>query len=56
VSNDDDAIRVPVAARRTGLSTRELYRRIDAGQLSAHRNDDGMVVIPVAALARMLGD
>ena len=43
-------VRVPVAARRTGLSIRTLYDRIDAGSLVAGRDADGMVVIPEDAL------
>ena len=41
---------VPVAARRTGLTIRQLYARIDAGELRALRDDDGMVVVPESAL------
>lgn len=46
----DPAIRVPEAARRSGLTIRDLYLRIDAGELAARRDEKGMVVIPVSAL------
>lgn len=43
-------VRVPVAARRTGLSIRTLYEQIDAGALEARRDAHGMVVVPENAL------
>lgn len=50
MTNSDDSLRVPVAARRVGLTTRDLYLRIDAGVLPAHRDGRGMVVINAADL------
>lgn len=43
-------VRVPVAARLSGLSIRQLYDRIDTGELAAVKNDEGMVVVPTSAL------
>lgn len=43
-------IRVPTAARRTGLSIRDLYDRIDTGALAAVRDEHGMIVVPEEAL------
>lgn len=44
------AVRVPEAARRTGLSSRKLYDLIAAGTLPAHRDVNGMVVIDAKVL------
>ncbi len=44
-------VRVPTAARMTGMTTRQLYELIDQEELAAVRDRNGMVVIPVDALA-----
>lgn len=47
MTDPEPALRVPAAARRVGLTTRDLYLRIDAGVLPAHRDARGMVVVEV---------
>lgn len=55
MDDSHQSLRVPVAARRLGLTTRNLYLRIDAGELRAHRDNRGMVVIDEADLADIPG-
>ena len=39
--NDDTLVSTPEAGRRLGISTREVYDLIEAGELAAFRTADG---------------
>ena len=44
VTTSSESLTVGEAARRLGLTYRDVYRLIDEGELPAVRADDGMVV------------
>ncbi|MGI8939270.1 MAG: hypothetical protein ACR2JF_13865 [Iamia sp.] len=46
----DEVVRVPEAARRAGRTSRDILNHIDSGQLTAHRDAEGMIVIATSAL------
>ncbi len=49
-ASHDEVVRVPEAARRTGLTSRDILSHIDSGRLAARRDAEGMIVIPTSAL------
>ena len=48
-----DYLQVPEAARRVGLTPRELFQHIDDGHIPAYRDKDGLVVVTAAELAHL---
>jgi excisionase family DNA binding protein len=49
VTTDQELVTTPEAGRRLGITTREVYDLIDAGDLPVVRTDDGPQV-PVSAI------
>ena len=47
-------LRCPEAAHRLGVTTREIYRLIDAGELAYQRDPDGIALIADDTLAAYL--
>jgi len=54
--SNTEYVRIPDAARRIGLTPREVYQHIEDGHLQVFRDKDGLVVVTAAALADLRGE